>query len=73
MSDKEIQYLKDNFDFKELKSVKFFDDTISETDYEKQINRICEYFEINSIFDYETIMVSTWIALKPIIKTFSNN
>lgn len=73
MSDKEIQYLKDNFDFKELKSVKFFDDTISETDYEKQINRICEYFEINSIFDYEIIMVSTWIALKPIIKTFSNN
>ena len=72
-TEKEIQYLKDNFDFKELKKVKFYDREISETDYDKQKERICDYFELKSIFDYDNVMLSAWIAVKPIPKTFSEN
>lgn len=73
MSDKEIQYLKDNFDFKELKKAKFFDDTISETDYEKQIKRICKYFGFNSIFEYDTVGVDQWKPIETNTNIFSNN
>ena len=72
-TEKEIKYFKDNFDFKELKKVKFYDREISETDYDKHKERICDYFELKSIFDYDNVMLSAWIAVKPIPKTFSEN
>ena len=72
-TEKEIKYLQEKFDFVQLKKAKFYGKDINETDYDKQKERICEYFELKSIFDYDNVMLSAWIAIKPIPKTFSEN
>jgi len=54
MSDFELQvkFLKENFDFKELKKIGFYARNIKEKDYQKQIDRICQFFSLDSIFQY---------------------
>lgn len=70
---KEIQYLLENFDYDGLKSEGFFKN-IKKKDYESQIKRICEFLGIKSIFEYENIMnKNEWQKLKPDYKTFSQN
>lgn len=45
-------FLKDNFDFSGLKKSGFFPKEMKHTDYEGQAKKICEYFGLESIFDY---------------------
>lgn len=47
------KFLKDHFDFRELKKVGFFDKSIKHTDYQKQADRICEFFGYESIYQYK--------------------
>lgn len=45
-------YLKDHFDFSTLKKAGFFPKEMKHNDYEGQAKRICEWFGLESIFDY---------------------
>lgn len=46
------KYLKDNFDFKELKKAGFFAADIKSTDYDKQAERICLWFGFKNIYEW---------------------
>lgn len=50
--DLQVKFLKEHFDFKELKKIGFYSKDIKEKDYQKQIERICLYFDFDSIFQY---------------------
>jgi hypothetical protein len=54
MTDFELQvkFLKEHFDFEELKKIGFYSKDIKKKDYQKQIDRICQYFGFESIFQY---------------------
>ena len=54
MTDLELQvkFLKEHFDFEELKKIGFYSKDIKKKDYQKQIDRICQYFGFDSIFQY---------------------
>lgn len=45
-------YMKSNFDFSTLKQVGFFPKEMKFNDYEGQAKRVCEYFGLESIYDY---------------------
>lgn len=69
----EIEYLLEKFDYTYLVETKFYSN-ISESDYDAQIKRICEWIGINNIFEYDNIMTkSTWEAVAPDLQTFSKN
>ena len=53
---KEIKYLKDNFDYRGFLRLGFYDSSIKPTDYDAQIARICKWFGIESIFQYDIVM-----------------
>lgn len=69
----EIAFLKENFHFKTLQLIGFYTANIRENDYAMQIERICHYYGIETIFQYQTIMVDTWQKLETNISTFSKN
>lgn len=70
---REIEYLLEKFDYKSLVETKFYSN-ISESDYDAQIKRICEWMEMKNIFEYDKIMSkNTWGAVTPNTKTFSKN
>lgn len=52
--DKELlkSFLLEHFDFNGLKKVGLFNKEIKSKDYEKQADRICEYFGLENIFEY---------------------
>jgi hypothetical protein len=72
-TEKEIQYLKLNFKFKGLVEMGFYDKGVKQTDYDYQIKRICEFFNISNIFLYDIIMLEKNKYVKPELKTFSQN
>lgn len=72
-SEKEIEFLQDNFDFAGLKKAKFFDKETKAKDHDKQIERICQYFDLKTIFHYEIVGIETKKNITPKIETFSNN
>jgi len=45
-------FIEDNFDFRTLKKVGFFDKEMKKTDYEKIAARVCTFFGYSSIYDY---------------------
>lgn len=45
-------FLLEQFDFNDLKKCGLLSKEIKKTDYEKQANRICEYFGFDNIFQY---------------------
>lgn len=70
---KEIEYLLDKFDYKSFLILGFYDRSIKEKDYDSQIERICKWFGIANIFQYDTIGIETKKFIKSDIKTFSKN
>lgn len=72
-TDKEIKFLQDNFDFAGLKQAKFFDKNIKANDYDLQKERICKYFGLNSIFEYNLIGIEATKYITPELETFSEN
>ena len=46
------RFLEDNFDFDELKKVGLFDKNIGKNDYQKQAGRICQYFGLETVYQY---------------------
>ena len=52
--DKELlkSFLLEHFDFNELKKVGLFNKEIKSKDYEKQADRICEFFGLETIYQY---------------------
>ena len=52
--DKELlkNFLKDQFDFKELKKIGFYKKEIKATDYQAQADRICQYFGLETVYQY---------------------
>jgi hypothetical protein len=69
---REIEYLLLNFDYEGLKAEGFFKN-IKRTDYDDQIKRICEWFGILNIFQYDTITMEIYKPFEPDLKTFSKN
>jgi hypothetical protein len=45
-------FLLDQFDFKELKKVGFYNKDIKNNDYQKQAERICKYFGYETVYEY---------------------
>jgi len=45
-------FMKAHFDFSGLKQVGFFPKEMKHTDYEGQAKKICEYFGLESIYEY---------------------
>lgn len=70
---KEIEYLLEKFDYNSFIILGFYDKSIKRKDYNSQIKRICEYFGINNIFQYDTIGIETKNFINPELKTFSKN
>lgn len=70
---KEIEYLKDNFYYHGLLEMGFFDKKIKPEDYDSQIKRICEYFGLKNIFQYENITLATKKFIQSDFSTFSEN
>lgn len=53
MTDKVLKaYMKQHFDFSTLKKVGFYPKDMKHTDYEGQAKRVCEFFGLESIYDY---------------------
>lgn len=46
-------FLNDNFDFKELKKVGFYSEDIKKTEYQKQADRICQFFGYKTVYEYK--------------------
>lgn len=70
---KEIQYLKENFDYRGFLILGFYDKSIKPKDYDAQINRICNYFGIENIFQYDIVMLEKNKYIKADLSTFSEN
>lgn len=70
---KEIEYLQDNFDLKSLYEIGLFSKFIHPRNYDLQIERICNYFGITNIFQYDTIGIDDNKYIVPDLKTFSQN
>lgn len=52
MSDKALKaYMEEHFDFKNLKKSGFFKG-LKSNNYEEQAKKVCEYFGLESIYDY---------------------
>ena len=49
------QFIEDNIPFYELKKVGFFSKDIRKTDYEKIAARVCRFFGLKTIHEYEKI------------------
>lgn len=65
MTPKEVllkNFLEEFFDFKELKKVGFFDQSITKTDYEKQADRICRFFGLKTIYEYGAREISCHLS-----------
>lgn len=45
-------FLEEHFDFTELKKVGFYDKTIKRKDYQKQVDRICQFFGYDTVYQY---------------------
>lgn len=70
---KEIEYLLEKFDYKSFVILGFYDKSVKEKDYDAQIERICEWFGIKNIFQYDTIGIETKKFIKSDLQTFSKN
>lgn len=70
---KEIEYLNTNFEFRGLLTLGFYDKNIKPKDYDAQIERICQWFGITSIFQYDIVMIEKNKYITPELKTFSPN
>lgn len=70
---KEIEYLLEKFDYNSFRVLGFYDESVKEKDYDIQIKRICEWFGINNIFQYDTIGIETKKFIKSDLQTFSKN
>ena len=46
------KFLLEHFDFNDLKKCKLFDKDIKRKDYQKQADRICEFFGFKTIYEY---------------------
>ena len=53
------KYLKDNFCFKDLKKAGFYSKEIKATDYEKQAERICQFYSLKNVYDFSKMGVGT--------------
>jgi hypothetical protein len=68
-------FLEEHFDFDELKKVGLFDKTIKRKDYEKQAERICEYFGFETVYQYGFETIQAHITYEnrkdePFVETF---
>lgn len=45
-------FLLDNFDFKELKKIGFYSKDVKKNDYQKQADRICQFFGFETVYQY---------------------
>ncbi|WP_284459533.1 hypothetical protein [Chryseobacterium sp.] len=72
-TEKEIEYLNSNFEYKGLLTLGFFSKEIKPKDYDAQIQRICNWFGITNIFQYDIVMMENNKYIKPEIKIFSHN
>lgn len=72
-TEKEIEFLKDNFDYDGLLQIGFYSKEIKRNDYDAQIKRVCEMFGFKSIFSYETVMLLEEKPFKTDLQTFSQN
>lgn len=72
-TEKEIEYLKENFDYEGLKIIGFYDKKVKASDYDTQIKRVCKYFGLANIFQYDTVMFGKAKVFKIDLETFSNN
>lgn len=70
---KEIEYLNSNFEYRGLLTLGFFPKEIKPKDYDAQIERICDWFGITSIFQYDIVMMEKNKYIKSELKTFSQN
>lgn len=69
---KEIEYLQEHFDYDGLKTIGFFKN-IKRRDYDAQIKRICQWFGIVNIFQYETVGMQQQKYFIADFRTFSDN
>lgn len=46
------KFLEEFFDFDELKKVGFYSKDISKEDYQKQADRICLFFGLETVYEY---------------------
>lgn len=72
-TENEIKYLEKNFDYNGLKALGFYGSTIGKTNYDAQIKRICDWFGIANIFQYDAVMIDDKKSIKADVKTFSQN
>lgn len=70
MSQFEIDYIKHHFPWEEFAYIFFSPDL--KDDYLGQRKRVCDWFGLNSIFDYDTIIEGIKMV-KSDINTFSKN
>ena len=52
-------FLLNNFDFKALKEIGFYSKDIKENDYQKQADRICQYFGLETVYQFESQLNKT--------------
>jgi hypothetical protein len=45
-------FLTEHFDFKELKKAGFYKKETKKTDYQKQADRICDFFGYKTVYEY---------------------
>ncbi|CEJ71275.1 hypothetical protein BN1195_03620 [Chryseobacterium oranimense G311] len=69
---KEIEYLQEYFDYEGLKTIGFFKN-IKREDFDGQISRICEWFGIVNIFQYEKVDMQEQKYFVADFRTFSEN
>jgi hypothetical protein len=63
MSNKVLKaYMKQHFDFSSLKKVGFYPKEMKHTDYEGQAKRVCHFFGLESIYDYNKYEIRCHIS-----------
>lgn len=72
-TEKEIQFLADNFYYEGLIEMGFYDKSIKPDDYDGQIKRVCEYFGLKTIFQYDQVGMETKKYIQSDFSTFSDN
>lgn len=45
-------FMEEHFDFKALKKAGFYDKSIKRDDYQKQADRVCQFFGFQSVYQY---------------------
>jgi len=72
-TEKEVEYLNSNFEYRGLLTLGFFTNEIKPKDYDAQIQGICDWFGITSIFQYDIVMLEKNKYVQAELKTFSFN